>query len=233
MRKKKVRIAIDGPVAAGKSSVAEKVAERLGLLYVDTGAMYRAVALAAKDKGLSWEDEAEMGKLAEQVDIKLESPKGKKRDGRKVTVYLDGKDVSRRIREAEMGEGASVVSQYLGVRKVLVRQQQGISKGREVVMEGRDIGTWVLPEAEVKIYMDATPATRVERKQKQLRDFGEKFSAADVRKDVMTRDTREMTRKVDPLRPAPGAWMLDTTDLSIDEVVEKIAERVESERQKS
>lgn len=224
--KKLLQIAIDGPVAAGKSTVAEQVSKRLGFLYVDTGAMYRAVALAAKRKNVSWEDETRMGGLVEQLNITLELPRGRKNDGRRTTVYLDGEDVSRKIRDIDIGEGASVVSQYRKVRRFLVERQRQVSRNRNVIMEGRDIGTRVLPGADLKIYMDASIEVRVRRRQTQVEELGRKLSVVAVRKDVMVRDAREMTRRVDPLRPAANAWILDTTNLSIDEVVEKICRRI-------
>ena len=158
------QIAIDGPVAAGKSTVAQKLSERLQLLYIDTGAMYRAVSLAARKKGIDWDDVKVLERLAKDVKLKLVRPVGKKKDGRKVTVYLDGEDVSWKIREAEFGEGGSVIGQHLSVRRELVKRQREMSRKANVVMEGRDIGTRVLPNADLKIYMDARLGERVRRK---------------------------------------------------------------------
>jgi len=224
--KKGFQIAIDGPVAAGKSTVARELAEKLKLLYIDTGAMYRAVALEALKQKVDWSNESEVSEVARGAKIKLTRPVGRKKDGCKAMVYLDGEDVSWKIREAELGEGASVVSQYPQVRKVLVRKQQEMARGKGVVMEGRDIGTRVLPEADLKIYLDAEINQRVERKKGQLDNLGQKLSIRKVRKGIMTRDKREMTRKIDPLRPAEDAWVLDTTGLSIARVVDKIKNRI-------
>jgi cytidylate kinase len=205
--------------------VAKLVADRLGILFVDTGAMYRAVGLYAKRKGVDWHDEREVVKLLPEIEIELEPPTQKKRDGRNVTVYLNGKDVSWEIRQPEMGEGASVVSQYGEVREKLVESQQEMAIGRSVIMEGRDIGLRVLPEANLKIYMDASVEERARRKQKQFSPKGEEITIEAAKKDVMTRDNREMNREIDPLRPAEGAWILDTTGLTIEQVVEKIVRK--------
>ncbi len=226
-KKKKIfQIAIDGPVGAGKSTVAQKVAEELEILYVDTGAMYRAVALKAKWEGIDWLDEIRICELVQDLDLKLEPPIEDKNDGRKVTVWLDGEDVSWEIRKTGMGEGASIVSQYPEVRQVLVKMQQKMAKGQSVVMEGRDIGTRVLPQADLKIYMDADVETRARRKVEQLSALGDEVEFEEVKKAIIKRDKREMSRQIDPLRPAEGAWILDTTNLRIKEVVDKICRRV-------
>ncbi len=222
-----LQIAIDGPVAAGKSTVARLLAQRLKLTYIDTGAMYRAAALAAKEADVDWEDEAGVVEVVKQLKLRLARPTGKKDDGRSVTVYLNDRDVSWKIRELEIGEGASIIATYPGLRKNLVKRQQEMCQGKRVVMEGRDICSVVLPKADLKIFMSADQAERVKRKQKQLKATGEKVSQRAVKKDIVSRDTREMTREIDPLKPAPDAWQLDTTDYSIEEVVELIAQRVE------
>ncbi len=222
------QIAIDGPVGAEKSTVAKLVAERSGILYVDTGAMYRAVALKAVWEGIDWNDEMGICGLVQDLDLKLETPTKNEKDGRKVTVILDGRDVSWEIRKQGMGEGASIVSQYPEVRKKLVELQRKIAKGQAVIMEGRDIGTKVLPKANLKIYMDADLESRAKRKLAQAKLLGENLDLKSVKEAILKRDTREMTRKIDPLRPAKGAWILDTTDLSIKEVVAKICQRAES-----
>lgn len=224
---KKYQIAIDGPVGAGKSTIAKKLSEKLVILYVDTGAMYRALALYTKNKKVKWTNEARVTELAGKLKVEMKPPTGKQKDGRNVTVLIDGKDVSREIRQAEFGEGASVVSQYFGVREILVRLQQQLVHGQSVVMEGRDIGTRVLPKAEIKIYMDADIDERVARKLDQLEKMGHVGDYGLVKQDVITRDKREMMRIVDPLRPADGAWILDTTDLSADQVVDRIVSKVE------
>ncbi len=221
------QIAIDGPVAAGKSTVAKMLAEKFNAVYVDSGAMYRVVALDCEREGISWENEGAVGERARKVEICLARPVGKKKDGRPVTVYLGDEDVSWEIRNSHIGEGASVVGQYRGVREALVKIQRRMARGARVVMEGRDIGTKVLPDAEVKIYMTADVDKRVERKWRYLKERGIVMTKEQVKDDLVRRDTREMTRKNNPLIPARGAWILDTTGMEIDEVVEKIVERVE------
>lgn len=230
---KHFQIAIDGPVAAGKSTVAKQLAETLGFLYVDTGAMYRAVALKAKQECVQWAEEEAVVELMSTLNLELDKPNGKEReDGRLVTVVLDGKDVSAVIRNDLVAEGASIVSSYAGVREVLVEMQRNIAAGEDVVMEGRDIGTRVLPKAELKIYMDADAKTRARRKWRWLSKMGDEVELSEVEENMNKRDRREMSRKIDPLRPAEGAWQLDTTDMEIDEVVEKIVERVANLRVK-
>lgn len=223
---KTIQIAIDGPVGSGKSTVAMLVAEKLSILYVDTGAMYRAVGLYAKRAGVDWHNEAAAVALLPKIKIRLARPVGAKKDGRNVTVILNGEDVSWEVRKADMGEGASVVSQYGEVRKMLVKLQQEMAAGESVIMEGRDIGVRVLPRAQLKIYMDASVAERARRKQEQITAKGEKITLEEAEKDVRTRDKREMTRKIDPLKPVKDAWILDTTGLSIAQVVDRIVEKV-------
>jgi CMP/dCMP kinase len=220
------QIAIDGPVGAGKSTVAKLVADKLGIVYVDTGAMYRAVGLYMKTQGMDWHDEGGVSELLEKVEISLEPPNGEKKDGRNVTVLLNGVDVSWEIRKADMGEGASVVSQYKAVREKLVSLQREMAKGMSVIMEGRDIGTKVLPNAKLKIYLDAKPIERAKRKKDQMAKGGEEITLEEAEKDVDTRDNREMNREIDPLRPADNAWIFDTTGLPVEQVVSRIAEKV-------
>lgn len=222
------QIAIDGPVGAGKSTVAKKVADKLGILYIDTGAMYRVVALYAKEEHIDWHDEKKVSGLLDKVKIQLTKPADDEIDGRNVTVKMNGQDVSWEIRGADLGEGASIVSQYKSVRKNLVSLQQSMARGESVIMEGRDIGTKVLPNADLKIYMDADVDERVLRKIEQMKKMGVKVKPLDAKNDLIMRDNREMTRKIDPLRPAEGAWILDTSDLSVSQVVAKIASRVAS-----
>lgn len=225
---KSFQIAIDGPVASGKSTIAKLLADRLKLTYIDTGAMYRTVALAAKRNQISWEDGPAVAKIASKISIRLARPIGKKKDGRPVSVYLNNEDISWKIRELEFGEGASVIGVHPEVRKILVKLQQDMCKGKRVVMEGRDIGCKVLPNAQLKIFMIADQTERVKRKQQQLKKVGEKVSKKQVVADVMSRDNREINREIDPLRPTLDAWQLDTTSMNIEEVVDKIEKRVEN-----
>lgn len=221
-----LQIAIDGPVAAGKSTIAKLLADKLKLTYIDTGAMYRALALAAKQAGVDWQDEVAVVEVAKNIKLRLARPTGSKKDGRPVSVYLNGQDVSWKIRELEMGEGASIVATYARVRQILVKKQQEMCHGKRVVMEGRDICSVVLPHADLKIFMSAKQKERIKRKQEQLKKIGEKATRKQVKKDLVSRDTREMNREIDPLKPTPDAWQLDTTRLSVAEVVAVIQERV-------
>lgn len=221
-----MQIAIDGPVAAGKSTIAKLLASQLKMTYIDTGAMYRTLALAAQIADIDWDNGPALAKLAHQIKIRLARPTGDKKDGRPVSVYLNEEDVSWKIRESKIGEGASKVGIFPEVRKVLVKLQQQMCDGKRVVMEGRDIGSKVLPNADLKIFMIADQAERVKRKRKHLKQIGETLTKKQVRADLIARDTREMTREVDPLRPTLDAWQLDTTDLSIEQVVAKIIKKV-------
>lgn len=225
------QIAIDGPVAAGKSTVAKLVAAQLGFTYVDTGAMYRALALAAQEHDISWNNEEGIGRLIAEITIDLQPPNGGANDGRGVTVFLDGRDVSWAIRTTELGEGASIVSQYPVVRTVMGNLQQQIASNRNVVMEGRDIGTRILPKATLKIYMDADLNVRAQRKQEQLKKLGQQLSLEEVKEGIVSRDQREMSRAVDPLKPAADAVVLDTTDLAIGDVVATICELFRAKRE--
>lgn len=206
---KTVTIAIDGPAGAGKSTLARRLAERLGYLYIDTGAMYRAVALWARRLGVSWDDAAQLEQLARESRIEL-APGGR--------VMLNGEDVSDAIRDPEISEGASRVSAISGVRRALVEKQQEMGRRASVVMEGRDIGTVVFPEAEVKIYLDATPEERARRRLKDLAARGLQADFAQVLEEMRRRDERDSTRSDSPLRQAPDAVYVDSTGMSEDEV---------------
>ncbi len=222
------QIAIDGPVAAGKSTIAKLLSDQLSMIYIDTGAMYRTLALAAQRADVDWDNGPVLAKLAQKIKIRLARPIGKKKDGRPVSVYLDNEDISWKIRELQYGEGASVVGTHPEVRKILVKLQQGMCNGKRVVMEGRDIGSKVLPKADLKIFMIADQVERVKRKREQLKKVGEKATKKQVQADLISRDTREMTRKIDPLRPTLDAWQLDTTNMNVNQVVEAIVDKVSS-----
>lgn len=216
------QIAIDGPVAAGKGTVAKLVASRLNFLYVDTGAMYRASAYLADLNNVPWDSPKEVASLIEKSSMILRNPLETEKDGRQVTVLLDGEDVSWKIRTEHMSTGSSVVSQYAEVRKELVKKQQELAKKMSVVMEGRDITFRVLPHAQMKIYLDASAETRAKRRFQELLMRGVDTTYEDVYKDLEERDARDMGREVDPLHIVEGDWILDTTNLSIEEVVELI-----------
>ena len=214
------RIAIDGPAGAGKSTTAREVAKRLGFLYVDTGAMYRAVALEVKRKGLNLTDRAEIINVARNSKIEFEWNSGSLR------VFLNGEDVTDDLRDNEIGQLASAVSVIPEVRDILVDQQREYGERFDVVMEGRDIGTVVLPNAKYKFYIDASFDERIERRYAELRAKGQMINREEVSLDLKQRDHADKTRKVGPLKKAEDAVFMDTTDLSIDQVVDKIIEYI-------
>lgn len=223
-------IAIDGPVAAGKGTVSRLVAERLGFLYVDTGAMYRMTALLAKGQNVPYEDEAKLVELVEasSMDLRVPQDNSAEQDGRLITALLDGTDVSWDIRTEEISQGASIVSKHPEVRRVLVERQKEIAQGKSVVMEGRDITYRVLPEANLKIFLDASAEERAQRRYQQLKERNPEITEVRVLEEIKERDARDMNRDADPLQVVEGAWVLDTTNLSIDEVADAIVQRVRS-----
>ncbi|MFH1244662.1 MAG: (d)CMP kinase [bacterium] len=229
---KTFQIAIDGPVAAGKGTTAKMVAQRLGFLYVDTGAMYRGLTLFAKQRGVGWEDEAAITRLlnTEKPKVELSLPVGTEKDGRLCTVKLNGEDISWQIRTEEISRGVSIVTQYSGVRDYITPMAREIAKTQNVVMEGRDITTVVLPEADLKIYMDAEARERATRRHRELMTRGEDVSLEAAYQQLIERDKRDSERTIAPLRKADNAWILDTTGMAIDQVADLIVKRVEGMR---
>jgi cytidylate kinase len=213
-------IAIDGPAASGKSTVGGLLAERLGYVYFDTGVMYRAVTWAALMRGVLIEDEAGVTALAEQLQIDVALPTVD--DGRQYTVLVDGQDVTWAIRKPEVDQGVSPVSVYPGVRAALTAQQQRIGHKGMIVMVGRDIGTVVLPDADLKIYLDATQGERVERRYREVVSRGEPADYCVVLDSVRRRDEIDSSRVLAPLRAAEDAVVIDTTPLNVDQVLEKV-----------
>ena len=210
-------MALDGPGGAGKSTIARRLAEKLGFLYIDTGAMYRAVALWAQRQGTAWDNMQALEQLAIAAGIGLQS------DPPRVT--LNGEDVTEAIRTPEIAQGASKVSAVAGVRRAMVAKQREMAEESSVVMEGRDIGTIVFPNADVKIYLDAEPAVRAERRRKELEQKAPPAPPQDsVLKELNERDQRDKTRAEAPLMQAPDAILVDSTGLGIDEVEAKILE---------
>ncbi len=214
-----LQIAIDGPVAAGKSTVARTLAQQLDITYIDTGAMYRAVGWAAVQRAVSLEDETAVTVVAQDIDIQLFT-------NGSVHVTVDGTDVTDEIRSDEIGQAASKIAVYKPVRQALVSKQQAMAAATPVVMEGRDICSVVLPDATLKIYLDADISERVERYRAKMAARGERMTSDAVRESIQARDAREMNRAVDPLRPTDDAWIFDTTGLSLEEVVTTIERRL-------
>lgn len=211
-------IAIDGPAGAGKSTIAWRLARKLGYVNLDSGAMYRALALKAIEKDASFDDEAVLVKLAEASKIHLEPALGGNR------TLLDGRDVSSRIRERDVTEAASKVSVHPGVRAWMVEHQRQMGLGGGVVMEGRDIGTKVFPDADLKIFLDADPVVREQRRMQQQNIKGE--LAASVAAELRERDQRDRTRATSPLVAPPDAVVIDSTAMTEDEVLARLDELV-------
>ncbi len=218
-------IAVDGPAASGKSTVGEFLARLLGYLYFDTGAMYRAVTCVCLDRRISTDDEAAVTELAESVSIEITPPT--EDDGRQYTVLVDGEDVTWAIRSPAVNANVSQVSAYAGVRTELVRQQRQIASGGRVVMAGRDIGTVVLPNADLKIFLVAGVEERAQRRWHQLQMRGEEADLGQVLASLQRRDEIDSHRKLSPLRPADDACVLDTTGHSIKETLAKVEQLVE------
>ena len=216
---RKLIIAIDGPAGAGKSTIASRLARKLGYVNLESGAMYRALALKAIDRDISFDDEAALASLAESSRIQLEPTHGGNR------TLLDGLDVSSRIRERDVTEAASRVSVHPQVRAWMVSHQRAMGAGGGIVMEGRDIGTKVFPDADIKIFLDADPVVREQRRMEQQKIKGE--VAASTAADLRERDHRDRTRSVSPLVAATDAVVIDSTNLSEDDVLEKIEDLAE------
>ncbi|MBR2191625.1 MAG: (d)CMP kinase [Eubacterium sp.] len=209
-------IAIDGPAGAGKSTIAKIVAKELGFIYVDTGAMYRTLALACFRDGIDTSDEAAVVAKCESVEVTLGYEDGTQK------VYLNGEDVSTEIRREEIGNLTSAIAVYPGVRKILVALQKDLATKNDVVMDGRDIGTAVLPNADLKIYLTASVETRAKRRYDELVEKGQTCDLKEIEKDIEDRDYRDMNREVSPLSQADDAVLVDSSDMTIDEVVAKI-----------
>jgi cytidylate kinase len=217
-------IAIDGPAGAGKSTTARALAERFGFAYIDTGGMYRALALCALERGL---EDAQIGLLAEKLPLHFAE------NGRRI--FVDERDVSEEIRSAAIGEKTSQIAIIPAVRAAIVAQQRRLGRAGEAetggaVLEGRDIQTVVFPDAEVKVFLDAAPSTRAGRRLSQWRESSAAVTSLEAQRDIAGRDARDSTRAASPLRAAKDALVLKTDDLTPEEVVERIAQMVETKR---
>ncbi|OGO50592.1 MAG: cytidylate kinase [Chloroflexi bacterium RBG_16_68_14] len=217
-------IAIDGPVASGKSAVGSRVARRLGYRFIDTGVMYRALTWLTLERGIDLHDEEALSRLAEGVSITIEAASPGATDASRVLV--DGVDMTERLRSTEVGEAVSLVSRVPAVREAMVAMQRDLAGQGDVVMVGRDIGTVVLPDAPLKVYLDASPEERVRRRYEELLSMGREASPQQVRDELALRDAIDSERAVSPLRPAADAVIIHTDHLSLDEVVERILELV-------
>jgi cytidylate kinase len=215
-------VTIDGPSGAGKTTVSKRLAEAAGMIRVDTGAMYRAVALAARSEGIPWGDPVRLGTVARELDLSFRAVAGDPR------VFLSGEDVSDALRTPEMSMGASAVSVHAPVREALVAKQREMAREGGVVLEGRDTGTVVFPDAEAKFFLDAAAAVRARRRQLEISPLGAQ-SFEEVLRDVLRRDVQDSTRENSPLRVADGAVYIDTTTMTVDEVVREMLRHLPGE----
>lgn len=209
-------IAIDGPAGAGKSTIAKKVAKELSYIYVDTGAMYRAMALFFLREGIAPEDEAAISQACDKINVTLSNEHGEQQ------VFLNGENVNGLIRTEEVGAMASHTSIYSKVREKLTQLQREMANTTDLIMDGRDIGTCVLPNAQVKIYLTASVETRGKRRFLELQEKGEDCELEKICEDIKKRDEQDMNREISPLKQAEDAVLIDSSFLTIEEVVEKI-----------
>ena len=218
-------IAIDGPAGAGKSTIAKALAKRLGFIYVDTGAMYRTMALELLRKGISPEDVPAMEQACQDVEISIAYEEGSQQ------VYLNGENVSSLIRREEVGNMASVSAANGKIREKLVDLKRQMAARENVVMDGRDIGTFVLPQADVKIYLTASVHTRAMRRYKEYLEKGQKVDLQQIEKDIEKRDYQDMHRDISPLKQAEDAVLLDSSDMGIEEVIDAMIALYEKKKQ--
>ena len=211
-------IAIDGPAGAGKSTIARKVAQELGFIYVDTGAMYRAMALYMLKEGIGADESEKIVASCEKADITI------RHENNEQVVFLNGENVNGLIRTEEVGNMTSAISVNKAVREKLVELQQKLAEATDVVMDGRDIGTVVLPGADLKVYLTASSRVRAERRYKELVAKNVECNLEEIEKDIIDRDYRDMHREISPLKQADDAVFLDSSDMSIEEVKDKIIE---------
>ena len=211
-------VAIDGPAGAGKSTIAKLVAKEKGYIYVDTGAMYRGLAIHFPDKGIQPQETEKVIEACKDAEVTIAYEDAVQH------VYLNGKDISSRLRNEEVGNMASVTSAIPEVRKKLLELQQNLAKTQNVIMDGRDIGTCVLPHADVKVYLTASVETRAKRRYQELQEKGEDCNLEEIAHDIEERDRRDMTREIAPLKQAEDAVLVDSSDMTIAEVVKTIVD---------
>lgn len=211
-------VAIDGPAGAGKSTIAKLVAKEKGYIYVDTGAMYRGLAIHFLDKGIQPQETEKVIEACKDAEVTIAYEDAVQH------VYLNGKDISSRLRNEEVGNMASVISAIPEVRKKLLELQQNLAKTQNVIMDGRDIGTCVLPHADVKVYLTASVEMRAKRRYQELQEKGEDCNLEEIAHDIEERDRRDMTREIAPLKQAEDAVLVDSSDMTIAEVVKTIVD---------
>ncbi|MEG2304054.1 MAG: (d)CMP kinase [Lachnospiraceae bacterium] len=209
-------IAIDGPAGAGKSTIAKRVAKEKGFIYVDTGAMYRGLAIYFLEQGIQPDETEKIRHICKEATVSIAYENGMQQ------IYLNGKNVTEQLRKEEVGNMASISSSIEEVRMQLLELQQQLAEKENVVMDGRDIGTKVLPDANVKIYLTASVATRAKRRYEELQEKGIPCELQEIAKDIAKRDSRDMTRKIAPLKQAEDAIYIDSSDMTINEVVKEI-----------
>lgn len=219
-----MKVAIDGPAGAGKSSIAKAVSKKLGFVYIDTGAMYRAVAVYAIENGIEIKEENFTQEVLDNIKIDIAYEDGTQK------IYLLGKDVSKRIREADVSIGASNVAVIPAVRLKLVELQRTLAEKTSVIMDGRDIGTYVLPDAEVKIFLTASSDVRAKRRLLEMKEKGMEADFETVKRDIEYRDKNDSEREFAPLRQAEDAVLVDTSDMTIEEVIDRITEIIREEK---
>ena len=216
-----ISVAVDGPAGSGKSTVAKLIAKKMNIVYIDTGAMYRAVGLYCLENGIDTKNENEVLDILPKIDLDI------KANSNGQTILLNGVDVTSKVRTQEAGKSASDVAQILGVREKLVEIQREMAKGTSVIMDGRDIGTNVLPNADVKIFLNATVLERAKRRVGELQALGETPDLESIKEQIRKRDENDINREHNPLRKAEDAFELDTTGMTIEEVTEKILSIIE------
>ena len=211
-------VAIDGPAGAGKSTIAKLVAKKKGYIYVDTGAMYRGLAIHFLDQGIHAQETDKVIKACQNAQVTIRYEEGVQQ------VYLNGKNITSRLREEEVGNMASVTSAIPEVRAKLLELQQNLAHTQDVIMDGRDIGPCVLPNADVKVFLTASVETRAKRRYQELQEKGIACDLEEIKSDIQERDHRDMTREIAPLKQAEDAYLVDSSDMTIDEVVDAIVE---------